>query len=529
MTSNAMTATFRNTGRVLVAGGGHNGLVAAILAAQAGLRVTLVESAGHLGGASVGSRVFDGHPARLSRYSYLVSLFPPELIDRLGIDLTLMSRDVSSYTPVRRYGKSSGLLVERRPGTATEESFRELTGSDREFTAWQQFYGEIAIMARVIAPALTGPMLRRRQVRQAVIGATGEQLWTDLFEAPIGNAVTRRFADDTVRGVVATDGLIGTHTSLFDETLLANRCFLYHLIGRGTGEWLVPMGGMGAVADALTARAVQLGVRIVRDTKVEKVAEQGATVVIEAADGREFEADVLLAAVAPAVLDGWLGRDVVKPVGAQLKINMLLDRLPRLRSGIDPAIAFAGTTHLEEGLEQLEAAYRDSSAGRIPSPMPGEVYCHSLTDPSILGGAPGATLTLFGLHAPDSLFAADPARARQQAAEAALAALQLHLAEPLTDCLARDSAGELCLDIASPLDVETSVGMPGGNIFHGDLSWPWLEDDAEVSTAADHFGAAVSGCSRILLAGAGTVRGGGVSGLGGTAAVDALLWDGAIA
>lgn len=174
MTSNAMTATFGDTGRVLVAGGGHNGLVAAILAAQAGLRVTLVESAGHLGGASVGSRVFDGHPARLSRYSYLVSLFPPELIDRLGIDLTLMSRDVSSYTPVRRHGKSSGLLVERRPGTATEESFRELTGSDREFTAWQQFYGEIATMARVIAPALTGPMLRRRQVRQAVIGATGE-------------------------------------------------------------------------------------------------------------------------------------------------------------------------------------------------------------------------------------------------------------------------------------------------------------------------------------------------------------------
>lgn len=70
-----MTANFRTTRRVLVAGGGHNGLVAAILAAQAGLQVTLVEAAGHLGGASVGSRVFAGHPARLSRYSYLVSLF----------------------------------------------------------------------------------------------------------------------------------------------------------------------------------------------------------------------------------------------------------------------------------------------------------------------------------------------------------------------------------------------------------------------------------------------------------------------
>ena len=64
--------------------------------------------------------------------------------------------------------------------------------------------------------------------------------------------------------------------------------------------------------------------------------------------------------------------------------------------------------------------------------------------------------------------------------------------------------------------------MPGGNIFHGDLSWPWLADDAEPSIA-QRFGTAVDGCSRIVLAGAGTVRGGGVSGLGGAAAVDTLL------
>ena len=83
-----------------------------------------------------------------------------------------------------------------------------------------------------------------------------------MVEKPLGEMIVRRFRDDTVRGVVATDGVIGTHTSLFDPDLLANRCFLYHLIGRGTGEWLVPIGGMGALTDALLAKARALGVEI---------------------------------------------------------------------------------------------------------------------------------------------------------------------------------------------------------------------------------------------------------------------------
>ena len=517
-----MTAMGLGASRVLVVGGGHNGLVAAILAAQAGARVTLLEAADHLGGASIGSRVFDGQPVRLSRYSYLVSLMPQSLIDELGIGLDLLSRDVSSYTPYRRGNRTGGLLVERRPGAATSDSFRELTGAETEYVAWQQFYGECAEMAKVLAPALSGPMRTRSQVRDAVVAAAGPQLWTDVFEAPLGAAITRRFDDDLVRGVVATDGLIGTHTSLFDDSLLANRCFLYHLIGRGTGEWLVPRGGMGAVADALTARATEAGVQIVTGARVVSATEDADGVRVATEDGRDHRADSLLAAVAPATVNSWLGRTSVKPVGAQMKINMLLDRLPRLASGMDPAVAFAGTTHLEEGFDQLEGAYRESVAGRIPSPLPGEVYCHSLTDPSILDGHSGATLTLFGLHTPDVLFENDPDGARTRAADAALAALQLHLAEPLTDCLARDANGELCLDVASPLDVEASVGMPGGNIFHGDLSWPWLQDEVD-PTPAQRFGTQVDGCTKILLAGAGTVRGGGVSGLGGSAAVATLL------
>jgi phytoene dehydrogenase-like protein len=513
--------------RVLVAGAGHNGLVAAILAAQAGRRVTVLERSDHPGGATVGTAVFSGHDVRLSRYSYLVSLFPDALADRLGITLNLASRAVSSFTPVGSGPAADGLLVERVPGPATASSFRRVTGSDADHAAWQALHGELATLAEVVAPALTGPLRRRAEVRDAVVAAAGARIWTDVAEAPLGEMITRRLADDTVRGVVATDGLIGTHTSLFDPQLLANRCFLYHLIGRGTGEWLVPIGGMGAVSDALIARALQVGVEIRCGTEVVAVSEDaaGVTVTARAAAGGdvEFGGTHLLAAVAPAVVERWLDRRPVRPVGAQMKINMLLDRLPRLASGMDPAVAFAGTTHLQEGFGTLEDAYRQSAAGEIPPVLPGEVYCHSLTDPTIMNGEPGATLTLFGLHTPVALFDADPAGARGRAADAALAALQMHLAEPLEDCLARDADGRPCLDIASPLDLEASVGMPGGNIFHGDLSWPWLSEDESPETPAARYGVEVAGCVRILLAGAGSRRGGGVSGLGGAAAVDAML------
>jgi phytoene dehydrogenase-like protein len=511
---------------VIVVGAGHNGLVAAILAAQAGKTVIVLERSDHPGGATVGSTLFPPHPARLSRYSYLIALLPDELIRRLGIDLTFASRSISSFTPVLRGGVAGGLLVERTPGAITEESFRALTGSATEYQSWQQFYSEIRSMAGVLAPFLTGPLQRRAAARSAVIAAAGEQVWTDVVEKPIGEAIIRRFRDDTVRGVVATDAVIGTHASLFDPELLANRCFLYHLIGRGSGEWLVPIGGMGALTDALVARARSLGVEIRCNVDVVSVEEDSAAVTVTGTvDGREalFAAAHVLAAVAPAVVDRWLGHAPEMPVGAQIKINMLLDRLPRLASGIDPRTAFAGTMHLEESFWDIEAAYATTSGGSLPAVLPSEVYCHSISDPSIMNGHPGATLTLFGLQTPVDLFRGDPEASRARAAQAALIALQRHLAEPLLDCLARDGDGQPCLDISSPVDLERSLNMPGGNIFHDDLSWPWLADRYAVDTPAARYGVEIGGSRRILLAGAGSRRGGGVSGLGGAAAVDALV------
>src|SRR6478736_6278783 len=139
---------------VVVVGGGHNGLVAAAYLARAGLSVLVLERLAHTGGAAVSAPAFAGHPARLSRYSYLVSLLPQQLVADLDLDLRLESRSVASYTPTLRGGHPGGLLVERPEGPRTEAAFRELTGSGDEYAAWQRFYGEVTGLAEVVAPTL---------------------------------------------------------------------------------------------------------------------------------------------------------------------------------------------------------------------------------------------------------------------------------------------------------------------------------------------------------------------------------------
>jgi phytoene dehydrogenase-like protein len=511
---------------VVVVGGGHNGLVSAAYLARAGLSVLVLERLDHTGGAAVSATAFRGQPARLSRYSYLVSLMPNQLIDELGLDIALASRTTASYTPTLRSGKPGGLLVERPEGAATRRSFDELTGGSGEYDAWHEFYAQVGELAQVVAPTLLSPLPSERAIREQVDAG----IWRDFVDTPLGATIESRFTDDTVRGVVATDALIGTFASMNDPSLVQNRCFLYHLIGNGTGEWRVPVGGMGAVTDALARAATDAGAEIITSAGVSAIrGDQGGAEVTwhDGTTSRTVGARFVLSNVAPWVLRILLGETAdpdTKPEGSQLKINFLLDRLPRLRSGVDPAVAFAGTLHVAEDYSQLEAAYADAAAGRVPAVLPGEVYCHSLTDPSILGSSPEGmhTLTYFGVHTPASLFAADPATTKELVVQRALAAMNEHLVEPIEACVATDADGRRCIEAKIPQDIEADLAMPGGHIFHGDLDWPWAPNRARLETPAQQWGVQ-TGVPSVFLAGSGTRRGGAVSGIGGHNAAQAVL------
>jgi phytoene dehydrogenase-like protein len=510
---------------VVVVGGGHNGLVAAAYLARAGRSVLVLERLAQVGGAAISRQVFDGVDVRLSAYSYLVSLLPDRIVEDLGLEVRLADRAVASYTAVTRGGRPTGLLVERDEGPATATSFRQLTGSDDEFAGWQRFYGRLAGLAEDLAPTLTEPLLSADELAGRL---RDPQLWHDLRERPLADVVADHLADDVVRGVALTDGLIGTFADVHAEDGLAGRCFLYHLVGNGTGRWRVPVGGMGAVSGAMAAAARRSGAELVTRATVTalETSVDGVTVHWTDADGRAMAvgAGHVVCGAAPSVLAELMGTDPgPRPSGSQLKINMVLARLPRLRSGADAATAFAGTLHVDEAAGQIDAAHAQAAAGQLPDVIPFEVYCHSLSDPSILGPVERATghhtLTLFGLHTPAELFRDDPVGTRREAVRRVVAQLDAHLEEPLLDCLARDAAGEPCLQAASPLDVEESLAMPGGHIFHGDLAWPVAASPDEVGT----WGVA-AGHPRIVAASSGgTVRGGAVSGLGGYAAARHLL------
>lgn len=513
---------------VVVVGGGHNGLTAAAYLARAGRSVLVLEAADHLGGATVSARVFPGVDARLSRYSYLVSLMPRAVRDELGLDLRLRRRRVSSYTPLPD-DPSRGLLVDTGDAAATEAAFARV-GAPGDVAGWRDLGARTSELARALFPTVTDPLPTAAQARR-LLGPW----WHDLVEAPLGELVERSVAHDLVRGVVLTDALIGTFARAHDASLVQNRCYLYHVIGGGTGDWDVPVGGMGAVVGALVAAAAGAGAELAVRSRVTALhagaAGDGVEVVWSDDDGveRRTGAGHVVAGCSPAELDRLLGVPATgaAPEGAQLKVNMLLTRLPRLRDPhVDPAAAFAGTFHVNEGYEQLERAYGEAAKGHVPSVPPAEIYCHTLTDPSILGpdlrGGGHHTLTLFGLHMPARLFREDPEGARDRALEATLRSLDAVLAEPIEDCLARDADGRPCLEARSPVDLEGDVGLPGGHIFHRDLSWPWLEDDAPAPGAAHRWGVATPH-ERVLLCGAGARRGGGVSGIPGRSAAMALL------
>jgi len=511
---------------VVVVGGGHNGLTAAAYLARAGVSVLVLERLEHTGGAAVSARLFDGQPARLSRYSGFVSLLPDTIARDLDLGVELRSRAVSSYTPYVRDGRPGGLLVENPAGEATRASFAELTGSDGEYVAWTDLYARMGALTKAVAPTLVEPLPRERDIEAAV----DPSVWGDFVQNPLGRVLNRTLADDLVRGVVASDAVIGAYVSPDDPSLAANRLFLYHLLGNGTGERRVPVGGMGAVSGALDRAARTAGAEIRTSCGVSAVRADDDGAEVDFHDGSTFRtvsARYVLANVAPWIVDILVGneqQDAARPVGSQVQINLLLARLPALRSGIDPATAFAGTFHVGESWSALETAYADASAGRLPDPGLGEVHCHSLTDASILGGSPEGThsLTYLGVHTPSYLFDQDPEATKALAVSQALAGLNAHLAEPIEDCLARDAHGTPCLEAKIPQEIDADLAMPGGNIYHGELSWPWAQNRARLDTPAQQWGVQTD-LSRVLICGAGARRGGGVSCLGGHNAARAVL------
>ncbi len=515
---------------VVILGAGHNGLVAAAYLARAGLRVLLLEKNNYIGGATTSQRVFPDYDASLSRYAYLVSLLPKKIIRDLGLRLELRRRDIASFTPYQRNGRHSGLLLCNDSEKASRASLAALTGNDTEFRRMKTFYALARQFAEASWDTILQPLPSREKLRRRLASsARGREAWRCLIEEPLGVAIERYLTDDLLRGVVFTDAKIGVFTHPHDKSLLQNRCFLYHVIGNKTGEWRVPVGGMGHVAAELERVARERGAEMLTEARVEALDIAGKTKSVQfQRDGKTLTvgAKFVLVNFGSNVLAKLLGnpyRPDATHDGSVFKINMLLRRLPRLKSKKhEAADAFRGTFHSHERYSEMQRSFRQAARGDLPDPMPCEVYCHTLTDDSILSPELRAkgfhTLTLFGLDAPWTLFSRDNESMRACAQQSYLASLNDWLSEPIEDCLARNRDGRPCIESKSPVDIEEALGHYRGNIFHSALTFPFAETGEQTGT----WGVETE-YKNVYICGSSARRGGAVSGIPGHNAAMSVL------
>ena len=238
------------------------------------------------------------------------------------------------------------------------------------------------------------------------------------------------------------------------------------------------------------------------------------------------EAKFLLVNFGLNVLSQYLGQSFQPDrtdEGSVFKINLLLRRLPRLKATRYPATeAFCGTFHIDEGYGEMNRSYEQAQAGQLPDKLPSEMYCHTLTDDSILSPELRAqgyhTLTLFGIDTPWALFADDNKVMSQRAERRFLDGINHWLAEPLEDCLAVARDGTRCLESKSPVDIEQSLGLFHGNIFQSAPSFPFASQEEQIGT----WGVETD-YPNVFLCGSSAQRGGAVSGIPGHNAARKVL------
>lgn len=239
---------------VIIVGGGHNGLIAACYLAKAGRSVLVLEQQDRVGGTVVSKQLFPGVEAQLSVYAYLVGMLPKKIISDLDLNFHFRRRNPASFTPFEKNGKHSGLLISNESAAITKHSFEQLNGNLDEYDSYLKFHQLQKPLGKYIWQSLLEPMQTRAEIKNRFQTEEEKLAWQLFIEQPLGVAIEKFFQSDLVRGLVLTDGIIGTFTHPDDLSLKQNRTFLYHVIANGTGDWCVPVGGIGKLIEELVVQ-----------------------------------------------------------------------------------------------------------------------------------------------------------------------------------------------------------------------------------------------------------------------------------
>lgn len=403
---------------VVIVGAGHNGLVAGLVCARAGLDVLVVEAQSVIGGAARTERPFSKAPELpTSTGAYLVGLVQPELLDRLQIALPLVRRDPHYFLPTTG---SRHLLFGSDPDDLAAQ-FRRFF-SERDWRAHSALASELAALRADLAPTWIEPpssiedtaaRVIRPELQQAFValcrGSVGDYLERFGFESPLLKAMYA--VTDGYAGAAGTWNTPGTGMNF----LIHNMC---RLPGSG-GTWMLARGGMGAISGAFAREFERAGGQLLRAQPVAHIEREGGAVSgVVLAQGQRIRARTVVAncdpfrlrelvgsAAFPAEFNGWL--DARRRPGMTFKLNLALSALPRFTCLPDDRGQFGPTIHLlpdeDRVFEELGAAYVAASSGRLPEFPSIEWYVHTPLDPSLSDAAGRISSALFVQWVPYAL------------------------------------------------------------------------------------------------------------------------------
>lgn len=531
----------------IVIGAGHNGLLTAAYLAKAGKRVCILERRDVIGGCSVTEELWPGY--KISTASYVVSLLLPEIIDELQLKqngLKILPRNPSSFTPTSD-GRHLLLGPDPKFNQAQISKF-----SQRDAENYPKYEALLEKVADQLEPILSQPApdllplpkawrsiswsKRLKDLRSGMqlhqrLAALGSQL-PEALELLTGAArpiLERWFESDVVRATLATDAVIGAFASVSSPGTAY--VLLHHVLGTAGGArgvWGYVEGGMGEIANSMWRVCQQLGVELIRECDIQSIDTAGGRVTgVTDAQGKTYTAKVVASTVdanltfrkflQPSDLPEDFARGVanIDYSSATTKINLAVSELPDFSClpGKELGPQHRGTIHICDSIDWLERAYDDAKYGRASERPILEITIPSSVD-STIAPAGKHVMNMFVQYTPYKLSGGRSWDDVKESFADRCIDLLVEFAPNMRRAIEHRQ-------VLSPLDLERTYGLTGGNIFQGAMNLNQLFSLRPLAGWADHR-TPVKG---LYLCGSAAHPGGGVLGACGRNGARAILAD----
>jgi phytoene dehydrogenase-like protein len=470
------------TDRVIVIGGGHNGLTAAAYLARAGRRVLVLERRHVVGGAAVTEEVFPGY--HFSVCSYVVSLLRPEIIRELDLPrhgLEILPLD-GTFTPM----PDGNYLWRLNDHGQTRREIARHSRVDAE--AYDEYGRAMVEMARVVKPMLdmTPPDPLSRSPRNLLdLVSLGRRFRAlsgqdrinqlQLVSMSAADFLDQWFETDVLKATMAASGIIGTFLGVRSPGTAY--VLLHHYMGEIDGafrSWGLAKGGTGAISNAIAGAAREAGVEIRTGAAVARVRiRNGHATGVVLANGDELDASLVLSSVDPRLTflglvgEKELPADFVGEVsryklrGSSGKVNFALDRLPDFPCLPGPGRHMRGAISISPGIDYMERAYDDAKYGNFSRRPYIDIVIPTLTDPSM--APPGKhVMSCFVQYAPYTLASGTWDTRREAFGDVVVNTISEY-APGFRDSIVHRQ-------VITPLDLEREWGLTEGNIFQGELT-----------------------------------------------------------